>query len=125
MAHSPLLTLIRSKMDRAGIALSALCLVHCVSGVVLVGLLGLGGGVLLDPRIHEAGLAIAIAIGALGLGFGVMRHGRRLPLTLGGAGLGLMALGLALPHGLLETLATVPGVILLASAHIINLRHHD
>jgi hypothetical protein len=125
MSQSPILSLIRGKMDRVGIALSALCLVHCVSGVVLVGLLGLGGGVLLDPRIHEIGLGVAIGIGALGLGFGLARHGRRLPVVLGAGGLALMGLGLVLPHGLPEVLATVPGVTLLALAHIINLRHHD
>jgi len=114
--------LIRAKLDHAGVLLSALCLVHCVSGLVLVSLLGLGGGALLDPRFHEVGLVVAIAIGAIGLGFGVLRHGRRLPLVLGALGLGLMALGLVVPHGLAEVAATVPGVILLAFAHIRNLR---
>jgi len=120
---SPALTLIRAKIDRIGVALSALCLVHCLAGVVLVALLGVGGGVLLDPRVHEYGLMAAVAIGALGLGFGVARHGRRLPLVLGGIGLALMALGLVVPHGAAEVAATVPGVALLAFAHIRNLRH--
>jgi hypothetical protein len=90
---TPALALIRAKLDRLGVALSALCLVHCVSGVVLVGLMGVGGGVLLDPHVHEIGLMAAIAIGA-GLGFGLARHGRREPLVLGCAGLVLMAAGL-------------------------------
>lgn len=120
---SPALTLIRTKIDRLGVALSALCLVHCMAGVAFVAVLGIGGGVLLDPRVHEYGLAAAVAIGALGLGFGAARHGRRLPLVLGGLGLGLMALGLVVPHGLAEAAATVPGVALLAFAHIRNLRH--
>jgi hypothetical protein len=37
-------------------------------------------------------------IGALGLGGGLARHGRRGPLLLGGSGLALMAAGLW-PHG--------------------------
>ncbi|WDF72838.1 MerC domain-containing protein [Novosphingobium sp. KACC 22771] len=120
---TPALALIRARLDRLGVALSALCLVHCVSGVVLVGLLGVGGGVLLDPHVHEYGLMLAIAIGALGLGFGLARHGRREPLVLGSIGLVLMAGGLAVPHGLPEIAMTIPGVILLAFAHIRNLRH--
>ncbi|MBN9142814.1 MULTISPECIES: MerC domain-containing protein [unclassified Novosphingobium] len=120
---APTLALIRARLDRLGVALSALCLIHCVSGVVLVGLLGIGGGVLLDPRVHEYGLAAAIAIGALGLGFGLARHGRREPLIMGCVGLVLMAMGLAVPHGLPEMAMTIPGVILLAFAHIRNLRH--
>lgn len=120
---SNLVPLIRDRLDRFGVLLSALCMVHCVSGVVLVALLGVGGGVLLDPRIHEFGLAAAVVIGALGLGAGIMRHKRRGPLILGGAGLTLMACGLVAPHGLAEAALTVAGVSLLAFAHIGNLRH--
>jgi hypothetical protein len=119
----PALTMIRAKIDRIGVLLSALCLVHCLAGVAVVALLGIGGGILLDPRVHEVGLALAVGVGALGLGFGAARHGQRGPLMLGAAGLGLMALGLVLPHGAAEVSATVPGVALLAFAHIRNLRH--
>jgi hypothetical protein len=120
---APTLALIRARIDRLGIFVSALCLVHCVSSVVLVTLLGIGGGILLDPRVHQIGLAVAIGVGAMGLGFGVMRHGRRGPLLMGAAGLGLMALGLIVPHGFAEALVTAPGVALLALAHMRNLRH--
>jgi hypothetical protein len=63
---SNLALLIRGRLDRVGVILSALCMVHCVSGVVLVAMLGVGGGVLLDPRIHEYGLAPPLVIGAWG-----------------------------------------------------------
>jgi hypothetical protein len=115
--------LIRRKLDRVGVVLSALCLIHCVSGLVLVTVLGIGGGALLDPRIHEVGLMLAIGIGAVGLGFGAMRHRRAGPLALGAAGLALMALGLVVPDGVVEAGVTIGGVSLLAFAHIRNLRH--
>ncbi|MDE1918020.1 MAG: MerC domain-containing protein [Sphingomonadales bacterium] len=115
--------LIRDRLDRMGVLLSALCAVHCVSGVVLVAFLGISGGALLDPRIHEFGLVAAVMIGALGLGSGALRHGRRGPLMLGGAGLTLMACGLLVHHGMAEVALTVAGVTLLAAAHIGNLRH--
>lgn len=121
--NSSLSTWIRGKTDRFGVALSALCLLHCVSGVVLVGLLGLGGGAFFAPQVHQIGLMLAVAIGAVGLGFGVARHGRRGPLLIAAAGLVLMAAGIMVPHGVTEALVTVPGVALLAFAHIRNLRH--
>lgn len=114
---------IRDRFDRAGIFLSGLCAVHCVLGIVLVSMLGLGGGLLLDPSIHEIGLALAIGIGLLSLGLGVLRHGRFGPLATGAVGLVLMALALAVKHGLGEALLTIAGVALVATAHIANLRH--
>ena len=74
-------TMIRRRIDRAGVLLSTLCLIHCLAGLVLVSVLGLGGGALLNPRIHEIGLALAVVIGAIGLGMGAGRgrahHGGR------------------------------------------------
>ena len=85
--------------------------------------LGLGGEALLAPAIHEVGLALAILIGALTLGIGVLRHGQMVPLAIGAGGIALMAMGLAVRHGPLEAALTVAGVALVATAHIRNLRH--
>lgn len=112
---------IRSRLDRTGIILSGLCAVHCVLGAVLVGFLGLGGEVLLSPAIHRVGLALALVVGVISLGFGVLRHGRVMPLVMGGIGLGLMATAIAVGHGLPEAVLTVIGVTLVAYAHIRNL----
>lgn len=103
--------------------LSGLCAVHCVLSIVLVSVLGLGGQALLAPAIHEIGLALAIAVGALTLGLGVLHHRRKGPLLIGTFGLTLMASALAVRHGLPEALLTIAGVALLATAHIRNLRH--
>ena len=46
-------------IDRAAIGLSGLCLVHCIATAVLVMVLASAGGLLVDPRIHEIGLALA------------------------------------------------------------------
>lgn len=113
---------IRDRMDRFGMVLSGLCAVHCMLGVVIVGVLGLGGQILLAPEIHEIGLALAVVIGSISLGFGVLRHGRIMPLVLGGAGLSLMAAALFVGHGLPEAVLTICGVAMVATAHILNLR---
>lgn len=113
----------RDRFDRAGILLSGLCAFHCVIGLVLVSMLGLGGGIFLAPEIHEAGLALAVVLGALSLGLGVLRHGRMGPLATGAVGIALMAAALASSHGAAEAVLTIAGVALVAAAHIRNLRH--
>lgn len=113
---------IRSRLDGLGMMLSGLCAVHCVLGLVLVTVLGLGGGLLLRPEIHEIGLALAVAIGILTLGLGALRHGRAGPLLIGSAGIALMTGALAAGHGPAEAVLTIAGVALVAYAHIRNLR---
>ena len=114
---------IRDRFDRVGVLLSGLCAVHCVLSVVLVSLLGLGGEVLLAPAIHEVGLALAILVGIVTLGLGVLRHGQTGPLMIGACGIALMTLALAVKHGPREAALTIVGVALVATAHIRNLRH--
>ncbi|KQM22006.1 MerC domain-containing protein [Novosphingobium sp. Leaf2] len=111
---------IRDRLDRAGIILSGLCAVHCILGVVLVGVLGLGGEALLSPAIHRVGLGLALGVGLLSLGLGVRRHGRIAPLIIGGAGLSLMAGALLVGHGTPEAVLTIMGVSLVALGHIRN-----
>ena len=109
-------------IDRLAIALSGLCLVHCVATAVLVLVLASAGGFLLDPHIHEIGLAFAIVLGALGLGRGIFDHGYMMPSSIGGIGLGTMAGSLTMTHGLNEVLVSVFGVMVLALGHDLNRR---
>ncbi len=109
-------------IDRLAIGLSGLCMIHCVASVVLVTLLASAGGVLLHPAIHEIGLLLAVIIGTLALGMGVMRHGLMLPTAIGGLGIGVMAGSLAVPHGGTEAAFAVFGVLLVALAHDLNRR---
>jgi hypothetical protein len=114
---------IRDRFDRVGVLLSGLCALHCVLSIVLVSVLGLGGEILLTPAIHEIGLALAILVGIVTLGLGVLRHGQAGPLLIGAGGIALMALALMVPHGPQEAALTIAGVALVATAHIRNLRH--
>jgi hypothetical protein len=105
-----------------GLIVSGLCLVHCLAGLLLIGMLGLGGGLLLHPAIHRVGLIAAVMIGAATIGTNALRHGHLLPLALGAAGLLLMAGAIVSAHGAGEALMTIGGVALVASAHGINIR---
>ncbi|MEP6868428.1 MAG: MerC domain-containing protein [Novosphingobium sp.] len=114
---------IRDRLDRVGVMISGLCALHCIAGLVVVTVLGLGGEALLSPAIHRVGLAIAVAVGAFSLGLGALRHGKRGPLVIGCVGLSLMATSLFVSHGAAEAFLTIPGVALVAFAHLRNLRH--
>jgi len=113
---------LRGRLDKAGMYLSGLCALHCLAGLMVVTVMGLGGGALLDPAIHRIGLAVAIVIGGATIGLGAWRHGRILPLVLGGTGVSLMAIALFTGHSAYEAGLTVCGVALVALAHFINIR---
>jgi hypothetical protein len=112
---------IDSRLDRIAMALSGLCLVHCVATSVLLVLFSAAGG-LLSPVIHEVGLTLAIGFGVVALGRGVLSHGYMMPAVVGAFGIGIMAGALSLEHGTVETLWTLLGVSLVALGHDLNRR---
>ena len=109
-------------LDRWAMGLSGLCLVHCLASAVLVAVIASVGGVLLSPHIHEVGLLLAIGLGVVALGRGIVEHGFMMPSAVGGLGLGVMAGALSMPHSATETLYTIIGVSILALGHDLNRR---
>jgi hypothetical protein len=109
-------------LDRFAIAVSGLCLVHCLATSVFIVLLASAGGILVAPVIHETGLMIAILLGSIALGRGVIEHGFMMPSAVGGLGLGVMAGALTMPHSMVETVYTIVGVLILALGHDLNRR---
>lgn len=101
--------------------LSGLCAVHCVATVVLLGLVASAGGLFGKPIIHEVGLTLAMILGAVALGRGIREHGFVLPSAIGAVGLGVMGIGLAMPHGGPESVCTIIGVSVLAVGHRLNM----
>ena len=109
-----------SRLDRIAVALSGLCLVHCLATAVLLGLLASAGGFLGSPIIHEVGLTLAMGLGSIALVRGILEHGFMMPSAVGGLGLGVMAGALNRPHDGTEALFTVVGVMILALGHRLN-----
>ena len=107
-------------LDRMAIGLSGLCVVHCLATAVLLALLSVAGGVLGAPIIHEIGLTLAMIMGTVSLGRGIIEHGYSMPSAVGGLGLGVMAGALTMPHDGSEALYTVVGVAILALGHRLN-----
>ncbi|RDE06446.1 MerC domain-containing protein [Sphingomonas aracearum] len=112
-----------ARFDRWAIGLSGLCAVHCLATSVLLALMSTAGGALLNPLFHEIGLTLAIVLGVVALGRGILDHGYMMPAAVGALGLGIMAGALSLPHGFgNETVWTLVGVGLLALGHDLNRR---
>ena len=108
------------RLDRLAIGVSGLCLVHCLATSVALALLASAGGMLGAPIIHEVGLGLAMMMGALALGRGIVEHGYTMPSAVGGLGLGVMAGALSMPHDGSEALYTMIGVAILALGHRLN-----
>jgi hypothetical protein len=120
-------------LDRAGIFLSALCLVHCTVLPLLLAVLQAYGAALvpksLDNGTFHAVLAfVLLGVGGLAFVSGFRRHRRPLPLAAGAFGTGLLFLGAFNPGGVFpelgEHLITVLGTCVLLFAHAKNRRSH-
>ena len=108
------------KLDRIAMAVSGLCLVHCLGTAVALAMLASAGGMLGAHIIHEVGLGLAIILGALAIGRGAVEHGYLMPVAVAGVGLGVMAGALQLPHDGGESLYTMLGAAILALGHRLN-----
>lgn len=115
----------RSKRpDAAAIALSMLCLVHCLALPIAISLLPAATHLLDVPEeVHAILFLVAAPISAYAISAGYRRHGFLLPMLIAAAALGLIGLG---AFGglsvLLETGVSVAGSLLLVAAHVANLR---
>ncbi|QPI72321.1 MerC domain-containing protein [Sphingobium sp. Cam5-1] len=110
------------RIDRIAIALSGMCVAHCIGTAVLLGVLASAGGIFENPLFHEVGLVLAILLGAVALGQGAMQHGFMMPAAVGSLGLGIMAGAMTLDHGWQESAYTLFGVVTLALGHDLNHR---
>ena len=113
----------RQRLDRTGMLLSGLCIVHCLGGLFLVAVLGLGGGLVFAPWIHRAGLAVAMVVAGVAIGLGALEHRRPAPFVVAMMGLSFMGGALAVDHGVEEAVLTIIGVTLVAAGHVLNLRY--
>jgi hypothetical protein len=118
----------KSKLDRAAIWLSGLCLIHCLALPLTLLLMPALNSWLSDTETmaHWLLLAFAVPISLLALWRGYQTAKSTLTLVLGGVGLLLMFLAVIHVMGeSWEIPLTVVGVILVLIAHIRNLTQHQ
>ena len=112
-------------LDQVAVALSGICLLHCLLlpfAVALLPFLGQFG----DDHFHVEMLAVVAPVSIIALYLGFRRHGRGGIVAFGLVGLSLLAIGGTIAHtryGLLaDRTLTVAGSLLLAVTHYRNFR---
>ncbi|MFN4113288.1 MAG: MerC domain-containing protein [Sphingomonadaceae bacterium] len=113
---------IRQRFDQIGVVLSGLCAAHCLASIVILSAFGFGGEFLLAPAIHKWGLAIALVVAGVAIGWGALQHRKAGPFVIAMTGLSFMGGALAMPHGIEESILTMIGVGLVSLGHVLNLR---
>lgn len=116
---------IGAAMDRAGMALSMCCGLHCIATSLLLGATaGLPLAWLLNESTEAVLLSFAVGTAALSLGPSYwLRHRCKRCLVLFATGVILLATAKLGPVSeTLEPLTIASGAALIATAHLINLR---
>ena len=110
-------------LDGAAVALSALCLVHCLALPLLVAGLPLLAR-FAEGHLHAQMLVIVLPLSVLAFGLGFRRHRNFRIVTTGVLGMTLLVLGATVAHDQLGLTAdrafTVVGALVLAAAHYFN-----
>jgi hypothetical protein len=112
-------------LDKAAVALSGLCLLHCLALPIAIVLLPFLNEVAID-QWHAPMLLVVVPVSVFAFAIGFRRHGNHGVIAFGAAGMLLMVVGGTLAHYLLGTTAdrilTVSGALELAVAHYRNSR---
>ena len=111
--------------DRAGVAASALCFLHCLATPVLLSLSAVYAHFLpSEERTHRLLALGATIIGVTALGLGYRRHRRKTSLVLAGLGAALIFFGAfygdTLPAHWQEVVITLAGSCCMIAAHRLN-----
>ncbi|MGI9264972.1 MAG: MerC domain-containing protein [Gammaproteobacteria bacterium] len=114
-----------TRLDSMAVAMSIVCILHCLMTPVLVTLFPIvAGTVLADHQFHAFLLILIIPTSAIALYLGCRRHKSGLVFSLGLSGMIILSVVAYLgPEGLTvtgEKVATGFGGLILASAHVLN-----
>jgi len=113
--------------DRIAIALSTVCIVHCLAMPFVIALLPVAAlTVGSDSHFHSLMLWFVVPTSVLGFGLGVRAHGRFDSVALGAVAIAGLAAAALTGHDSwdpsVETLVNVGASVLLAVAHWRNFR---
>lgn len=113
----------RDWLDGAAVALSGLCLLHCLAlPFVVAGVPFLAQ--FAETHLHYQVLVVVIPLSVLALGLGYRRHRNGRIVLAGALGMSLLVIGATVAHTELGIAAdrffTVTGSLVLAAAHFFN-----
>lgn len=112
-------------LDKAAVALSGLCLLHCLLMPVIITALPFFGQ-FSERHLHAEILIIVLPISLIALSIGFRRHADKRVVGWGIAGLLLLLVGATLAHNLYGVVAdrilAITGSVILAAAHYRNSR---
>lgn len=118
------------RLDRLGIGLSALCMVHCVFTPVYLALIPVANVGLASTQLHIVFGLVLLIIAKLAFFRGYRLHKKKSILYQGLSGLALLAVALLFPHHRehfnalnIETILTIMGSVVLIHAHYLNMRY--
>jgi hypothetical protein len=120
-------TTVSRYFDRIAIALSAICIVHCLAMPLLIALLPLAAVTFgKDGHFHWLMLWLVVPTSALGFALGYRIHGRAGLVAVGALAVAVLAVVALWGHGSwdprVEVTVNVAASVLLASAHWRNFR---
>lgn len=114
-----------SFLDHVAIALSGLCLVHCLLLPAIIVALPLVGR-LDESHFHTQMLLVVVPVSLFAFTHGYRRHGIKGIIAGGVAGIGLLLIGGTVAHAnygaLADSLLTIAGSVILATSHYFNNR---
>ena len=112
-------------LDKAAVALSGLCLLHCLLMPVIITVLPFFSQ-FTERHLHAEILIIVLPISLIALSIGYRRHADKRIIGWGIAGLLLLIIGATLAHNMYGVVAdrmlTITGSVILAVAHYRNSR---
>lgn len=114
-----------TKLDRLGILISSLCLMHCLALPLVAVLLPAFAEVLpSDLWVHVVLIGFALPVSGFTLLRGYLAHRRRRPALIGAAGLLVVISGAVAAAPVAGVALTVVGGALVAGAHMLNMRDY-
>ena len=112
-------------LDKAAVALSGLCLLHCLLLPFIIAVLPLLGQ-FNEAHFHAQMLLVVLPVSLFAFVQGFRRHGNHAIIAWGTTGIAILVFGATVAHAsygaLADTLMTIAGCIVLATSHYMNNR---
>ncbi len=112
-------------LDNAAVALSGLCLLHCLALPMVIAALPFLGQ-FGEGHLHAQMLIAVLPVSTIAFASGFRRHRRGSVVAWGGVGVLLLIVGGTIVHGsygiVADRLLTICGALILATAHYFNNR---